>query len=248
MAGFCGTPKIYIRHRLWPINKMKLYIVATPIGNLEDISFRALKILKEVDYILCEDTLHSLKLLNYYQIQKPLISYHQYSQLKRIKEIINLLKKGKNLALISDAGTPGISDPGNELVKLILKEIPETEIIPVPGPNAAIALLSISGFRADKFLFLGFPPAKNKRRQFFEEIINSKYPVLFYESPFRILKSLTQLAEIDNTLEVVVGKELTKLYEKIYRGNILEVIKKMKNDGIKGEYVVMVSKSREINR
>lgn len=223
-------------------NNMKLYIIATPIGNLEDITLRALKTLKEVDYILCEDTRHSIKLLNHYQIKKPLISYHQHSQLNKTNQIIKLLKEGKNLALISDAGTPGIADPGNELIKIILQEIPQAEIIPVPGISVVATLASISGFNTNKFLFLGFPPSKKHRRQFFEEIIQSFYPVIFYESPFRIIKTLKELSQIDSNFSVVIGKELTKIFEKVYRGNILEVIKEIEKDGLKGEYSIIISK------
>lgn len=218
---------------------MKLYIVATPIGNLEDISFRALKALKEVDYILCEDTRHSLKLLSHYQIQKPLISYHQHSKITKIEQIIKLLKEGNNLALISDAGTPGISDPGNELIKKILDELPEVEIIPVPGPNAGLALASASAFKMDRFLFLGFPPAKKKRKKFFEEIKNSLYPVILYESPYRLIKTLKEIKNFMPEAEIVVGKELTKTFEKIYRGNIEKVIEKIEKDGVKGEYTLI---------
>lgn len=220
---------------------MKLYIIATPIGNLEDITLRALKILKSVDYILCEDTRHSLKLLKHYQIEKPLISYHQHSQLKKIDEIINLLKNGKNLALISDAGTPGISDPGNKLIKEVLKEIPEIEIIPIPGASAIISSASISGLNTDKFIFLGFPPSKNKRKKFFEEIKNYSYPVIIYESPYRLIKTLEEIKNVIPLAEVVVGKELTKIYEKIYRGSIEQVIKEIKRDGVKGEYTIIIS-------
>ncbi|MEM5782465.1 MAG: 16S rRNA (cytidine(1402)-2'-O)-methyltransferase [Candidatus Aenigmatarchaeota archaeon] len=219
---------------------MKLYIIATPIGNLEDITLRALKILKSVDYILCEDTRHSLKLLKHYQIEKPLISYHQHSQLKKIDEIINLLKNGKNLALISDAGTPGISDPGNKLIKEVLKEIPEIEIIPIPGASAIISLASISGLNTDKFIFLGFPPSKNKRKKFFEEIKNYSYPIIIYESPYRLIKTLEEIKNFMPLAKVVVGKELTKVYEKIYRGSIEQVIKEIKDDGVKGEYTIII--------
>jgi 16S rRNA (cytidine1402-2'-O)-methyltransferase len=219
---------------------MQLYIIATPIGNLEDITLRALKILKSVDYILCEDTRHSLKLLRHYQIEKPLISYHQHSQLKKIDEIINLLKNGKNLALISDAGTPGISDPGNKLIKEVLKAIPEVEIIPIPGPSAMLSLASVSGMNTDKFIFLGFPPSKNKRKKFFEEIKNYSYPVIIYESPYRLIKTLEEIKSVMPLAKVVVGKELTKIYEKIYRGSMEQVIKEIKKDGMRGEYTIII--------
>jgi 16S rRNA (cytidine1402-2'-O)-methyltransferase len=258
-----------------------LYIVATPIGNLEDITLRALKILKEVDFILCEDTRVTKKLLDHYGIQKPLISYHQHSRLQKIEFILKLLKEGKNLALVSDAGTPGISDPGNKLISYLVNQAireertklpnyPSTQvpIVPIPGPSALTAALSISGFPTDKFLFLGFPPHKKGRQKFFQEIINSKYPVVFYESPHRIIRSLRHLYRLtqippretqintdirvnqcDNLRksafllerQVVVCRELTKKFETIYRGRIDEVIKKIEKNKIKGEFVIVVS-------
>ena len=170
---------------------MNLYIVATPIGNLEDITKRALRILSEVDLILCEDTRVTQKLLDYYQIKTHTLSYHQHSKLQKIDYIINLLKQGKDLALVSDAGTPGFSDPGSQLIKEAAGE--GVKIVPVPGPAAGVAAASVSGFPMNRFLFLGFPPVKNKRKKFFEEILKSQYPVMFFESPYRILKTLTDL-------------------------------------------------------
>ncbi|KKQ58884.1 MAG: Ribosomal RNA small subunit methyltransferase I [Parcubacteria group bacterium GW2011_GWC1_38_17] len=174
---------------------MKLYIVATPIGNLEDISFRAIRILNEVDLVLCEDTRVTKILLERYEIKKPILSYHQHSKLQKIDYIINLLKEGKNLALVSDAGTPGISDPGQRLIGKVLEELGgEIKIEPIPGPNAAIAALSISGFDTDEFLFLGFPPHKKGRQTFFVNILeeSQKRTVVFYESTHRIIKALEQ--------------------------------------------------------
>jgi len=220
-----------------------LYIVATPIGNLEDISLRALRILKEVDLILCEDTRRTQKLLNYYQIKKKTLSYHQHSKLKRTKEIIDLLKKGKNLALVSDSGTPGVSDPGGKLIEKIVQILGDSiKVVPIPGPCAITCAASISGFFMDKFLFLGFPPKKKKRKKFFEEILNSKYPVIFYESPYRILKTLNELKAKNPDLEVVVAREMTKKFETIYRGKIDKVIEKIKNDKTKGEFVIIIKK------
>ena len=218
-----------------------LYIVATPIGNLEDVSQRALRILKEVDLILCEDTRVTKKLLDRYQIKTPILSYHQHSRLQKIDYILSLLKQEKNLALVSDAGTPGISDPGNKLINLIATRTGlVVEIVPVPGPSAVTAAASISGFPTDRFLFLGFPPTKRKRRKFFEEVISSKYPVIFYESPYRIIKTLNELKIINNQLSIVVCRELTKKFETIYRGKIIEVIEQIEKDKIKGEFVVVV--------
>lgn len=223
-----------------------LYVIATPIGNLRDITFRALEILKEVDLILCEDTRVAKKLLDHYGIKKTLLSYHQHSELKKTEYIIQLLREGRDLALVSDAGTPGVSDPGNKLIcSLIRSPGLAVNIIPVPGPSAITAAASISGFPMDKFIFMGFPPAKKKRKKFFEEIAGSKYPIIFYESPYRILRTLN---ELKNTLQTsgfefnaVVCRELTKKFETTYRGRIEEVIRQIEKDKIKGEFVVIVS-------
>ena len=218
-----------------------LYIIGTPIGNLKDITLRALEVLKEVDLILCEDTRVTKKLLEHCQIKKPLLSYHQHSKLKKVNYILELLKQGKNLALVSDAGTPGISDPGNLLVYEAIERLREkVEIIPIPGPSAATAAASISGFPMDKFLFLGFPPTKRKRKKFFEAVVKSKYPVIFYESPYRIIKTLKELSSFISDREVVVCRELTKKFETIYRGKIEEVIKEIEKNP-RGEFVVIVS-------
>jgi 16S rRNA (cytidine1402-2'-O)-methyltransferase len=227
-----------------------LYVVSTPIGNLEDLTFRGLRLLKEVDLILCEDTRVTKKLLDHYQIKTPTLSYHQHSKLRKIDYIIQLLKQGKNLALVSDAGTPGISDPGNRLIGEIIKNENLNNsrsriisIVPIPGPSAVTAAASISGFPMDKFIFLGFPPAKRKRKEFFEEIANSKYPVIFYESPYRILKTLKELISfIGNLREIVVCRELTKKFETIYRGKVEQIIKDLESDknNLRGEFVVIV--------
>jgi 16S rRNA (cytidine1402-2'-O)-methyltransferase len=223
-----------------------LHIVATPIGNLEDITLRALRVLKEVDLILCEDTRVTKKLLDHYEIKTPTLSYHQHSKLQKINYILELLKEGKNLALVSDAGTPGISDPGNKLISEIIGKVEMVEIVPIPGASAVTAAASISGFPMDKFLFFGFPPTKRKRKKFFAEVINSKYPVIFYESPYRIIKTLNELKlatrDLQQETRIVVCRELTKKFETIYRGKIDEVIEKIEKDKIKGEFVVMVGK------
>lgn len=223
-----------------------LYIVSTPIGNLKDISFRALEVLKSVDLILAEDTRTTQKLLNRYQIKTPTLSYHQHSKLKKINYILELLQENRNLALVSDAGTPGISDPGNKLVQAIITTptVGVVIIVPIPGPSAVTAAASISGFPLDKFLFLGFVPQKRKRKKFFEQVVDSKYPVIFYESPYRILKTLTELSMINDRLSVVVCRELTKKFETIYRGTIDEVIEKIKRDKVKGEFVVVSYKGQ----
>ncbi|MDD5738553.1 MAG: 16S rRNA (cytidine(1402)-2'-O)-methyltransferase [Candidatus Pacebacteria bacterium] len=230
-----------------------LYVVGTPIGNLSDISQRALDTLKLVDYILCEDTRVSQKMLTRFGIKKPMISYHQHSKLDKVDCILNLLRDGKNLALISDAGTPGVSDPGGQLVEAVIKEFGDSvgvKIEPIPGPSALTAVASVCGFSMDRFIFLGFPPIKKKRQQFFEEVVNSKYPVIFYESPYRILKTLNEILKYrDVEMFLVVGRELTKKFETIYRGSLQDVAKKIESDkvggSIKGEFVVVIKNSKE---
>lgn len=224
----------------------KLYIIATPIGNLEDITLRALRILKEADFVICEDTRHTLQLLNHFQIKKSLISYHQHSRLQKINDIINLLKRGKNLALVSDAGTPGISDPGNVLVSNVVSELGDkVQVIPIPGACALTTLASVAGLPTDKFLFLGFLPHKKGRQSLFELIKNSDQTVIFYESPYRILKTLDALAAIlEPTRQLVIGRELTKMFETIYRGTAQQVLEKVKAGQVKGEFVVLVEGKR----
>ena len=218
-----------------------LYIVATPIGNLEGTSKRALRILSEVDLILSEDTRVTKKLLNHYQIKTPTLSYHQHSQLRKVEEILELLKKGKEIALVSDAGTPGISDPGNKLIERVVESLSgQVKIIPVPGASAVTAAASISGFPMDKFLFLGFPPVKKKRKKFFKEVNKSEYPVIIYESPYRIIKTLEELSSFVRLRDIVVCRELTKKFETVYRGKIKEVIKKIEKGKVKGEFVIVI--------
>ncbi len=228
-----------------------LFIVATPIGNLEDISLRAIRILKEVDIILCEDTRVTRKLLSRYDIKTSVLSYHQHSQLKKVNYIADLLEKGKNLALVSDSGTPGISDPGNKLIEFLVKENMDVVIIPIPGSSALVSAASISGFPMDRFTFLGFPPHKKKRNKFFEELfrqlIDLKHPIIFYESPHRIIKTLEEINDKSQKFNlnprIIVCRELTKKFETIYRGMINEVIKKIKDDKIKGEFTIIIYKN-----
>ena len=225
-----------------------LYIVGTPIGNLEDISLRALRTLKEADFILCEDTRVTKKLLGHYQIDKPLISYHQHSDAKKVGEIVELLRGGKSLAFVTDAGTPGISDPGNELVAEIVRQMPDIKVVPIPGPSALSAVASIAGFLMDKFVFLGFPPAKKGRKKFFEGVAQAEHPVIFYESPYRIVRTLRELESLvmsyQLSVNIVVGRELTKKFETVYRGTIEEVLARLTRDSARGEFVVVVGKTR----
>jgi len=236
-----------------------LYIVATPIGNLEDISLRALRILGEVDFILCEDTRNTRVLLDRYEIKTPTISYHQHSDDIKTEQIIKFLEDGKDLALVTDAGTPGISDPGGLLVAKVLERFGEDiKIESVPGPSAVTAALSISGVPTDKFIFMGFPPHKKGRQTFLKRILDSDYPVVVYESKHRILKFLQELKTLKdsasisddedvknkkkNLSSVVVCRELSKMHETVYRGTIDDMIAKISAtpDDQKGEFVVIV--------
>ena len=220
------------------MNAGNLYIIATPIGNLNDMTLRALETLKMVDIILCEDTRVTKNLLDHFQISKPLMSYHHHSDQRKMKEIEKLLEEGKNIGLVSDAGTPGISDPGNQLVSYLKDK--EVTIIPIPGASAVTTALSISGFPTDKFIFLGFPPHKNKRQKFFQEVASSEFTTVFFESGHRIKKCLGELsAVLDEKREVVVCRELTKKFETIYRGSIQKVVEEMKDE--RGEFVVVIS-------
>lgn len=218
-----------------------LYIVATPIGNLEDITLRALRVLKEANVILCEDTRQTKKLLDRYEIKTPMTSYHQHSRLEKMESIARLLKENKSLALVSDAGTPGISDPGNRLIKYLVENGINVTIVPVPGPSGIAAALSICGFSADSFVFYGFVPHKKGRQKFFKNISREERTVVFYESPHRIMKTLNSLNEFVPSKKIVICRELTKIYETIYRGKAEEVIKKITPDQIKGEFMVVVN-------
>lgn len=244
-----------------------LYIVATPIGNLEDISLRALRILKDVDFIICEDTRVTSKLLVRYEIRKPLVSYHHHTKLQKIDYIIDRLKRGENAALVSDAGTPGISDPGGILVHDAWQAKDDIKIVPIPGPSSLISLASVSGIPMEKFKFMGFPPHKKGRQTFFKTLLESDTPVIFFESNHRILKALNELKEFavnknfvhsedggekstvnifssnhGSGYKIIIGRELTKMFENIYRGNFDEIIKILESDknNLKGEFTVIL--------
>ncbi|MFA6304988.1 MAG: 16S rRNA (cytidine(1402)-2'-O)-methyltransferase [Patescibacteria group bacterium] len=219
-----------------------LYIVATPIGNLEDITLRALRILKEVDFVLCEDTRVTRNLLAHYQINTPTLSFHQHSTGLEVNKLINLIREGKNLSLVTDAGTPGVSDPGGVLVEKVIKEFgDQVKIEAIPGPSAITAAISIAGLPLDKFLFLGFLPHKKGRQTLLKEIANSNYPVILYESVHRIEKLLDELS--GNNYQLVVARELTKKFETIYRGTAEEIKIQLKPAEVKGEFVVIISKN-----
>ena len=220
---------------------MPLFIVATTIGNLGDISPRALDCLKTADVVLCEDTRQTVKLLNHYEIKVKTLSYHQHSTASRVNEIRELLENNQKVALVSDAGTPGISDPGNKLISDIISINPDTEISPIPGASAMISALSVSGFPTDKFLFLGFPPHKKGRQTFFREVAANEVTTVFYESNHRIEKCLKELAVVlKPSRQIMIARELTKQFESIYRGTISEIMA-MKILA-KGEFVVVISK------
>jgi 16S rRNA (cytidine1402-2'-O)-methyltransferase len=222
------------------IKPSTLYLVSTPIGNLEDITLRALNILKSVDIIACEDTRHSLKLLNHYNIKKKLITYHSYNEDNSINGIINLLNQGNSVALISDSGTPCISDPGFRLVKVLRDSA--FNIIPVPGPSAFLALLVASGFRTDKFIFSGFLSIKKgKQIKQLENLKNFEGTLIFYESPHRIIKLLENISQVFDKNLVCVGKEITKINEKIIIGNANDIMKELETDKILGEFVILVA-------
>ena len=217
----------------------RFYIVSTPIGNLDDITLRALETLKKVDFIACEDTEHSLKLLNYYGIKKSLISYWSEKEKVRAEEIINKIKSGHSVALITDAGTPGISDPGAVIIQRAIEE--NIEIIPVPGPTALITALSISGLPSEEFTFIGFLPVKQvQRRKKLLELSSEKRTLVFYEAPHRILQSLHDMLEVLDDRRACIARELTKMFEEVLRGRLSELIEKLENSKIAGEYVIVV--------
>ena len=217
-----------------------LYIIATPIGNLGDITLRALETLEKADMIACEDTRVTSKLLNHYSIKKPLVSYHQHSRITKVDYIISELKKGKNIALVTDAGTPGISDPGNYLIEKLLNN--QIAIIPIPGPSALGAIISVAGIDMQKFVYLGFPPHKKGRETFFKEVANFKIPVIYFESPHRVIKNLELLKALNAEKNVIIGRELTKMFEEIIRGNVQKVLRYFEDnsDKVKGEFVIII--------
>lgn len=215
----------------------KLYLVATPIGNLEDITLRALRILKEVDIIAAEDTRNTLKLLNHFEIKKPLISNHRHNEDDREDVLINKLKEGKNIAVVSDAGTPGISDPGEVIVKKAIEE--NIQVIPIPGACAAINALIASGLDTKEFTFFGFLPLNKKlRKEKLEEIKNESKTSIIYEAPHKIKDSLKDLKTVIGNRKVVLAREITKIHEEFIRGNIDDIIDKC--DDLKGEMILLI--------
>ena len=217
----------------------KLYLVPTPIGNLKDITLRALEVLKESDIIAAEDTRQTLKLLNHFEIKKPLISYHKFNEQSKGNEIIELLLEGKNIALVSDAGTPGISDPGSVIVGKCINENIDFEVL--PGATAITTALVYSGLDTTKFLFRGFLPRENKdRRVITDELLNSQETLIFYEAPHRLLDTLSYLMDVFGDRKIAVCRELTKLYEEIFRGNLSDAIQNFVNNKPRGEFVLVL--------
>ncbi len=220
-----------------------LFIVSTPIGNMEDITLRALRVLREADYVAAEDTRHSGMLLKKFEISTPMLSFHSHSDRSRLEHIIRLLKEGKNIALISDAGTPGVSDPGFLLISTAVSAgIP---VSPVPGASALLAALTGSGLPMDKFVFLGFLPLKKGRQTLFQTFQTEKRTVVFFESPLRLVRTLRQLAtSVGGTTQCVVARELTKIHEEYIRGTFDEVISELESrKKIQGECVVLFSRT-----
>lgn len=224
----------------------KLYVVATPIGNLADITLRAIEVLRSVDLILSEDTRVTRKLLRRYRIEKPLESYHARSPTSKVNTVIQLLEEGKTLALVSDAGTPAISDPGGALIAAIRAHFGSVvEIVSVPGPSALTAALSVAGVPSDRFLFLGFPPHKKGRRTLMNEIARTERTVVFYESPHRILRTLKELIPLIASRTIVVSRELTKIFEETRSGTSEALLEYFQTqpEKVRGEFVVIVGPS-----
>lgn len=224
--------------------KGKLYLVATPIGNLEDITLRAINVLKDVDLIAAEDTRHTLKLLNHLKLAKPLMSYHRHNEDIKTDKLMDKLLEGENIALVSDAGTPGICDPGEAIVKTCVEK--GIDVIPIPGACAMINALIASGIDTKEFTFLGFLPINKKlRKEKLHKIETSKETIILYEAPHKLMSTLNDLKMILGDRKVVLARELTKIYEQFIRGNIEEVMEKAQN--LKGEIVLIVQGNKEID-
>ena len=220
-----------------------LYLVATPIGNLDDITLRAIKVLEDVDIIAAEDTRHSLKLLNHLNISKPLISYHRHNEEIKSDLLINNLLEGKNIAIISDAGTPVISDPGQEIVKVAIEN--NIKVTPIPGACALITALISSGLDASEFTFIGFLPLNKKnRKEKLEQIQNSTNTTILYEAPHKLLSTLQDLNNFLENRKIVLARELTKIHEEFISGTCDELLKKLENP--KGEFVIIIEKNENI--
>jgi len=224
----------------------KLYLVGTPIGNLEDITERAKKVLQKADLVLAEEVQRTQQLLKGLQIENKVVRYHQHSGEKKKEKIKGWLKDGYDLALVTSAGTPGLSDPGNELVIYLREQKKDFSIIPIPGVSALTTAISVCGFPMDEFSFLGFPP-KKKRTKFFDRLFEYSHPVVLFESCHRIIKTLKEILSRNPEQEVFVGRELTKKFESLYYGDIVEVIDQLRGDKIKGEFVIIINNPSKFN-
>src|SRR3954471_15808688 len=241
-----GGEKSPAAFRSASVAKPALYLVGTPIGNIEDITLRAMRVLKEVDVIACEDTRQTQKLLNHYAIQTRTTSYHEHNEMTRSAELVKQIQQGANVALVTDAGMPGISDPGYRLITLAIRH--HISVVPVPGASAFLAALVASGLPADSFRFSGFLPAKGgERRAELEALKNSPRTQVFYEAPHRILETLTDLVEIlGETRHVVIAREVTKMHEEFLRGGAGDVLRTLKaREAIKGEIALLIGKHEE---
>ena len=217
-----------------------LFIVPTPIGNLEDMTFRGIRVLKESTLIAAEDTRHTKKLLMHYNINTPTISYFEHNRFTRIPQIVDHLMSGKNVSVVTDAGTPGISDPAYKLIRATIENHIKVESI--PGASASVTALSASGLPTDRFLFEGFLPHRKGRRKKLERLANLEATIIFYESPMRLIRTLNDILEFLGDRPVVIGRELTKVYEEYQRGKVSELINYFKENKPRGEFVVMIGK------
>lgn len=223
-----------------------LYICPSPIGNLEDITLRTLRILEEVDLIAAEDTRHTIKLLNHYQIKKPLISYHEHNKRLKGDLLIEKLKKGMDIGLVSDAGMPGISDPGQDIIRLAIEN--DIKLVCLPGPTAAITGLVVSGLSTDKFVFEGFLPSKKKDRIRELKRLEDEYrTIILYESPYRLLDLLRDIKEILGNIDVAISRELTKIYEETFRGSIEEALNRFEEKAPRGEFVLILQGAERVH-
>jgi 16S rRNA (cytidine1402-2'-O)-methyltransferase len=216
-----------------------LYLVATPIGNLEDITLRAVRILKEADVIACEDTRQTQKLLHHYGIRKEMVSYHEHNELTRSPELVIELEQGAKIALVSDAGTPGISDPGHRLVTLCLRH--HIPVVPIPGPSALVAALAASGLPTDEFLFVGFlPPRSGARRKALDALKAESRTLIFYEAPHRVVETLADASDILGPRPAVIAREVTKLHEEFLRGLLPELLETARKHAPRGEITLLI--------
>jgi 16S rRNA (cytidine1402-2'-O)-methyltransferase len=216
-----------------------LYLVATPIGNLEDITLRAIRILKEADLIACEDTRHTQKLLQHYEIRKELVSYHEHNELTRSPELVIELEQGAKIALVSDAGTPGISDPGHRLVTLCLRH--HIPVVPIPGPSALVAALAASGLPTEEFSFVGFlPPRSGARRKALDALKSETRTLIFYEAPHRVAEALADASDILGARPAVMAREITKIHEEFLRGSLSELLESARKRAPRGEITLLI--------